>query len=38
VKQRSVVAPAAKWLEALPLCRADKEKPIQGNGKRLLKI
>jgi predicted TIM-barrel fold metal-dependent hydrolase len=30
--------PAADWLETLPLCAEDKEKLLNGNAKRLLKI
>ncbi|MGA7262582.1 MAG: amidohydrolase family protein [Stellaceae bacterium] len=30
--------PGAKWTETLPLCSEDKEKLLNGNAKRLLKI
>src|SRR5215467_1813289 len=30
--------PATKWLETLPLCAEDKEKLLNGNARRLLKI
>jgi predicted TIM-barrel fold metal-dependent hydrolase len=30
--------PGTKWLETLPLCAEDKEKLLNGNVKRLLKM
>jgi 2,3-dihydroxybenzoate decarboxylase len=30
--------PGAKWLETLPLCAEDKEKLLNGNAKRVLKL
>jgi predicted TIM-barrel fold metal-dependent hydrolase len=30
--------PGTKWTEALPICAEDKEKLLNGNAKRLLKI
>jgi predicted TIM-barrel fold metal-dependent hydrolase len=30
--------PAAEWIKTLPLCAEDREKPLNGNARRLLKL
>jgi 2,3-dihydroxybenzoate decarboxylase len=30
--------PGAKWIETLPVCAEDREKLLNGNARRLLKL